>query len=148
MYTKPHCSKRPRQLPNAFSFDYSNSFTEIVFILTLMKTAFVFLAAAVLLVSCRKEGLSKDTGNLEVTVTKNLYGFYQYRVYTEDQYYKLQTGQLAVPLFKGDIGADNKFSVKEMEKGYYAVYLIGSGGWNSTKVLYIKAKKTNKLEMP
>lgn len=115
--------------------------------MSFMKSFLILLLSAFLFSSCEKdEGLSDDTGNLEVVIPNNSIGFDNYQVFTEEQYYKyrLQPSS-AVALFSGGIPG-NSFTITNMGKGYYGVRVWGNG-YEIIKVTYVQGNKNNKLLM-
>ena len=98
--------------------------------------------------SCKKEeGLSADTGNLEITCSSLPISSIRYSIYTEEQYYLYKSNQFSVPLFEGVGSKNNPISVKALQKGYYGVRVYGEGqAWD--KPISIIPNKVNKITFP
>ena len=107
------------------------------------KLTFLFLLSLIL-ISCKKDGLSLETGNLEIN-TENLSTALNYSIYTEDQWYRYLSNELSVPIFNGV--ASKKFTIKGLQKGYYGVRIYGGGNhWD--KAVSIIPNRVNKLSFP
>lgn len=119
-------------------------------ILLMIKKQTVYLLCIILVVcACKKEeGLSSETGNLEVTLNfpTGTGEYLYYSVYTEEQYYILYNNLgISTPIFKGLTAPD--FKIKGLQKGYYGVKIYGNGNF-LLKPVSIIPNKVNKISFP
>ena len=97
---------------------------------------------------CKKEeGLSKETGNLEITKDKSLVGYpMYYELYTEEQYYLYLSNQFALPI-KTESTSAATFSIKGLLNGNYGIRLSYNGDhWQ--KWVIVTPDKVNKYSLP
>jgi len=94
-------------------------------------------------VSCKKEGLSKDTGNLEITVPA---GSWTYAIYAEDQFNRYLNFESAYTV-RGGNSQNGKINEKELLKGNYGIHFY-QNGTGYTRAFQIVANKINKFTMP
>jgi hypothetical protein len=107
-----------------------------------MKTYFLLLIA-ILVVSCQKEGLSKDTGNVEITLPAVSW---TYQIYTEEQFNRLLNYESAFAMRSG-LSQIGKISEKELLKGNYGIHFY-QNGTGYKRVFQVVANKVNKFTMP
>lgn len=115
-----------------------------------MKILFKLIIAILLLSSCKKEGLSKDTGNVEVTVPKDgdYYTFWTYETFTEEQYIRYTS---ALSYFILRHGSSDKGKIYEtgLFKGNYVLRARREPGAGIfLKYFQITPKNVTKLTLP
>lgn len=108
-----------------------------------MKTYYLLFFVLLISFGCKKEGLSKDTGNVEITVPD--WTSWMYSIYTEDQFLRLLDFQTAYPIRTGT--AYGKIAEKELLKGNYGV-MFYRDGTGYKKAFQVIAGKVNKYTMP
>jgi hypothetical protein len=110
------------------------------------KLHFIFFLLP-LLVGCKKEGLSPETGNLEINCSSLPISNVNYSIYTEDQYYLYISNQFSLPIFEGVASKNNTTTIKGLQRGYYGVRVYGEGSaW--IKPISIIPNKVNKISFP
>lgn len=95
---------------------------------------------------CRKEGLSKDTGNLEIIIPTPYQVSWEYAIFNEEQFLLFLNYENALPLRSGRsfTGLINEKGLKE---GAYGLHIYS----NSTahkRSFSIEAGKVTKLKIP
>lgn len=111
-----------------------------------MKKVYIFLVVSLIALSCRKEGLSKDTGNLEITIPTPYQVSWEYAIFNEEQFLLFLNFENALPLRSGRsfTGLINEKGLKE---GAYGLHIYS----NSTahkRSFSIVAGKVTKLKIP
>lgn len=117
-------------------------------ILGFMRFFFLSVVLVLIITSCKKEeGLSGETGNLEITKDKTLVGYpMYYELYTEEQYYLYLANQFALPI-KMESTSAATFSIKGLLKGNYGIRLCYNGDrWQ--KWVTVAPNKVNKYYIP
>lgn len=109
-----------------------------------MKTC-AFCILLFFMFSCKKEGLSKDTGNLEITINNT--NMRAYEIYTEEQYYRFINYQWPFTSYRAGAADVRKIVEKGLPKGSYGIFVFGNGD-GYKKLIYIAANKVNKITMP
>jgi hypothetical protein len=112
-----------------------------------MKLIAVLISCVFLISSCRKEGLSKDTGNLEISFHYMDNSFRYYFIYDKEQYYKWYVGESAIPYRQGGPGRD-KIVETSIPKGDYGIVILIDNVYRTSKLQYIAANKVTKINMP
>jgi uncharacterized protein (DUF2141 family) len=120
-----------------------------------MKTIFIIFSALMILVSsCRKEGLSKKTGNLEISVGGKNTGLAT--LFTESEFNNFKNAKPYL-IFKESSGSsitENKttFTFNGVPSGVYAMRIYWSSFYGNNpptnveeKTIIIEAKKINKI---
>jgi hypothetical protein len=95
---------------------------------------------------CRKEGLSKDTGNLEITIPTPYQVSWEYAIFNGEQFLLFLNYEYAIPIRSGRsfTGLINEKGLKE---GAYGLHIYS----NSTahkRSFSIEAGKVTKLKIP
>jgi hypothetical protein len=114
---------------------------------------FIFISLLLVIsvtIGCKKEGLSKDTGNLEVSFqwgdgTPRPY--IRYSIYSEEQYYQWIQNLVATPYRSGGSGV-GVISEKSLPKGNYGIVIWIDETWRSQKIEYVASNKVNKFFFP
>ena len=99
---------------------------------------------------CRKEGLSKDTGNLEITFKwgdGSPRDFRSYVIYDKEQYYHWLQNDLAVPYRTGGSGT-GKIIITGLPKDDYGIVIWIDDTWRAHQLQYIQANKVTRITMP
>lgn len=103
-----------------------------------------FLLVALNLASCKKaDGLSKDTGNLEISVP-GIYSW-SYKIYIESEFRHFQNFEPAIPFREGV--ATKIIIEKELLRGNYGIHFFQNGTGHQ-KAFQIVPNKVNKYTMP
>jgi hypothetical protein len=113
-----------------------------------MRTFCLSAVLILLIAGCKKEqGLSSETGNLDITKDKSLVGYpMYYDLYTEQQNYLYLSNRTALPIQTGNSSAAT-FSIKGLLKGYYGIRLYYNGDhWQ--KWVTVVPNKVNKYSIP
>lgn len=112
------------------------------------KTLLLLLLISVFMVMCKKEGLSKTTGNLELTLPwGDNYTAWTYYIYTESQYNLFLQYQPAVSIRNGISKAKGIVNQKELPAGLYGIHFY-SNGTGYKRSFYIYSNKVNKYTLP
>jgi hypothetical protein len=112
-----------------------------------MRFCFLFIFLFFFIGCKKEEGLSSETGNLEITKDKSLVGYpMYYELYTEEQYYLYLSNQFALPI-KRESTSGATFTIKGLLKGNYGVRLAYDGSrWQ--KWVVVAPNKINKYTLP
>jgi hypothetical protein len=95
--------------------------------------------------ACKKEGLSKDTGNLEIRF-ETVYAIDGYNLYTEEQYYRFLNYQWPFTPYRSNLYTAGKIEEKELPKGSYGIFMWRDGK-SYQKLFYISGNKVNRFSM-
>lgn len=106
-------------------------------------TAIIFL---LVFWGCRKEGLSKDTGNVEITTPAAYQVTWDYYLYTYEEFQHYINAEPSIATRSGHsfTGLINEKGLKE---GVYSIHIFQNGtGYQRT--FSIEARKVTKLDVP
>jgi len=110
-----------------------------------MRTCFVLLLLC-LAVACKKEGLSRDTGNLEITVPGGEWTpQWTYAIYTEQQFSRFLDYQESHAIRSG-FSHLGKIKETGLEKGNYGIHFY-QNGTGYKRAFQLAANKVNKFTM-
>jgi len=115
-----------------------------------MKHVIVLLAVFIVISGCRKEGLSRDTGNLEITFKwgdGSPRPFRSYIIYEKEQYYSWLQNAPAIPYRTGG-GGVGRISEKGLPKGDYGIVIWIDDTWRANQLQYVAANKVTQVAMP
>jgi len=99
---------------------------------------------------CRKEGLSRDTGNLEINFRwgdGSPRSFRSYFIYEKEQYYNWLQNELAIPYRSGGSGI-GKIVETGLPKGDYGIVIWIDDTWRAHQLQYVAADKVTRINMP
>ena len=104
----------------------------------------IFLLVGLSFASCKKaDGLSRDTGNIEIAVPGTY--SWSYKIYSEEEFRHFQNFEPAIPLREGV--ATGHIIEKELLRGNYGIHFSQSGtGYQ--KAFQVIPNKVNKYTMP
>jgi hypothetical protein len=109
---------------------------------------FQIIASVIILSSCKKEGLSKNTGNVEITVPggPDFYEQWHYEIFTEEQYDKYIN---ALPYFALREGNSKNGKIYEtgILQGNYVLKTMPVRGGRVIKHFQVVANKINKYSI-
>jgi hypothetical protein len=115
-----------------------------------MKCILLLLAFLTTISACRKEGLSKDTGNLEITFrwgNGSAREFRSYFIYDKEQYYNWLQNAGAIPYRTGGAGAGTIVE-KGLPKGDYGIVIWIDDTWRANQLQYVAGNRVTKITMP
>ncbi len=114
-----------------------------------MRTLLFSLCLFCTFISCKKEveGLSPETGNLEIYAKDAPIGIPYYAVYTEEQYYLFLSNRGGVPIMDGPAEKHKATLLKGLQKGYYGIHIYGEGK-RYHKPISIVPNQVNKVSFP
>jgi hypothetical protein len=96
--------------------------------------------------ACKKEeGLSKDTGNLEIKF-QSVYFIDGYDIYTEEQYYRFVNFQWPFTPYRSNLYTNLKLVEKGLPEGSYGIYMWVNGT-HYQQLFYVGGNKVNKFTM-
>jgi hypothetical protein len=115
-----------------------------------MKYLLGLMILLIVTTGCRKEGLSRDTGNLEITFRwgdDSPRGFSSYVIYDKEQYYNWLQNDLATPYRTGGSGI-GKIIEKGLPKGDYGIVIWIDDTWRAHQLQYVGANEVTRINMP
>ncbi len=111
-----------------------------------MKKVYIFLVVSLIALSCRKEGLSKDTGNVEITIPAAYQVTWDYYLYTYEEFQNYINAEPSIATRSGRsfTGLINEKGLKE---GIYGIHIF-QNGTGYQRSFSIEAGKVTKLDVP
>ncbi len=108
---------------------------------------FIIAALFTIFCSCRKEGLSKTTGNLEVVIKER--ALFQLKLLTELEFNSYNNGNIFYATIKEWISENKRkdgtyiYTTSGLPSGFYGLIIIYPNGPILKKSIYIVPKKIN-----
>ena len=114
-----------------------------------MRLIIVIIIGSFLLISCKKEGLSETTGNLEVLYDisgANLRSYKEYKIFSEENYNRFRDFKPYDIYIQKSLGKGNIIE-KGIHEGQYYIIISIDNNWEIRKGFYITARKTNTVSV-
>jgi hypothetical protein len=108
---------------------------------------YLLLLFVLFVTSCKKEGLSKTTGNIEIAVPSGDWvPQWEYSIYTGEQFNLFLDYKTSYPIRWG-FSHIGKISEKELPAGTYGIHFY-QNGTGYKKIFSVAANKVNKISLP